>query len=156
MVWRRIRQGRRRIALATIVSVGLTQASVGPVEAAGMSRGAAMAATGEMMSDRSIDEMGGPETAGPGMLGPASESQLQGYGCLVGGGTAAVLTTISGPNEMVLVIAGGTLLPTSVLGLAVALAGTVVASLCAMGALATPAVVRLWDIYYGGMRPVSP
>jgi hypothetical protein len=93
--------------------------------------------------------------ATPDQLGPPSNAEVQGYGCLATGGVATALGTIAGSDQMVLVFAGGSLAPATPVGLALAVAGTVFASFCAVGALAMPAAVRLWREYYEGME-VAP
>ena len=93
-------------------------------------------------------------------LGPLSDGEAQGFGCLSTGLAATALTWVAGTNQMIMVVAGGTLAPTNPLGVALAVTGTVFASVCAVGALATPAVVRLWRIYVDGMQvrsePLAP
>lgn len=88
-----------------------------------------------------------------GVLPPMNGNERQGYGCLVGGGTALALTALAGPTETVLIVAGGSLIPTNSVLLWTALTSTVVASVCAASALVAPVAVRLWDYYYLGMRP---
>jgi hypothetical protein len=88
-------------------------------------------------------------TPQPSAMPPISDIEMQGYGCLVSGAIATGLTALAGSNELILVVAGGTLSPTNPIGAAVAFAGTVFASVCAVGALATPALVRIYRIYEG-------
>jgi hypothetical protein len=80
-----------------------------------------------------------------------SASEMQGYGCLAAGGASLVMTALAGTNEMILVF-GGSVTPTTPAGAAVAVSGLIFASVCAVGALVTPAAVRLWRYYYDGAR----
>jgi len=82
-----------------------------------------------------------------------TNSEMQGYGCLTAGGVATALTAMTGTDELILVFAGGTVTPATPVGAVIAVTGMIFASVCAVGALATPAVVRMWNYYYGGMRP---
>jgi len=90
-------------------------------------------------------------------LGPASTSEKQGYGCIVAGGAALALTAVVGTGNVIGLFTGTTALPVNAgfteVGLAVA--GTVVASTCAVGALVAPTAMRLWRIYYEGAKIVA-
>ena len=88
------------------------------------------------------------------VLEPMNSSERQAYACLIGGGASLAAVAAVGANEGILVVTGGTLIPTSPVLLWSALAGTLFASVCAASAVAVPAFVRLWDYYYEGMRPV--
>lgn len=138
----------RASIVAAVVAVALLVAH--PACAAGPLQ-SAITATNAVASDR-VD---GPAAPGAGALaddelGPPSDGELQGYGCLISGAVATGLTWFAGTNQMIMVVAGGTLAPTSTVGLAVAITGTVFASVCAVGALGTPAILRLWHLYYDG------
>ena len=89
------------------------------------------------------------------VLEPMNSSERQGYACLIGGGAALGIAALAGANESVLIIAGGSMLPSSPVLLWSALTGTLFASVCAATAVAVPAMIRLWDYYYFGMRPVD-
>ena len=90
------------------------------------------------------------EPQGP-TLGPLSTSEKQAYGCLAAGGTVLALASITtGLNTMVGLFTGTTLVPATGAGLGLVAVGTVFASTCAVGALLTPGVLRLWSIYYDG------
>lgn len=80
---------------------------------------------------------------------PLSNPEKQGFGCLAVGGAAMALGAFAGFDELVLVFGGGGLAPTTTTGHVIAVAGMIFASFCAVGALATPAIVRLWNDYYG-------
>jgi len=81
-------------------------------------------------------------------LGPPSVSELQSYGCLATGIPMMGVAAFAGDTELLLLFTGGTVVPTAPLALGMAVAGTVFASFCAIGALATPGVVRMWHMYY--------
>lgn len=87
---------------------------------------------------------------------PITDSEKQAYGCLTGVGTATALTLVGGPTETVLVVAGGVLVPTSLVVLWLSLTGTVLAAVCAGSALATPGIIRLWDYYHSVFKLAPP
>ena len=156
----RFGRGRRGIAHATIVILALTQVAPGPAAAQVLGNIAVSTTTGAVISQRAGEvQRGAAETganpAAPDELPPVSDIERQGYGCLIGGGTAAVLSAVGGATETVMIVAGGMLRPTNPIVLWTALAGTVIAAACAATALATPSVVRLWDYYHGGKRPAA-
>jgi hypothetical protein len=132
--------------VAYCIISALVLPSVCPAYAASNPRRSTM---GAATADRADDA-----AATPNQLGPPSNAEVQGYGCLAAGGVATALGAIVGSDQMVLVFAGGSLAPTTPLGLALAVAGTVFASFCAVGALAVPAAVRLWREYYDGMEVI--
>ena len=73
-------------------------------------------------------------------LAPVSTSEKQGYGCMISGGPGLAATGIVGSGDVVLLFTGATALPpTKLLGVSLAVAGTVVASTCAVGTLVAPA-----------------
>lgn len=137
----------RGLIQAIIVALALVSAPAGPVMA-GPPTHAHHGATGAIVA-----EPGEERDRTQPVLGPLTGSERQGYGCLIGGGTALALSALGGPTETILVVTGGTLVPTGSLLLWTALTGTVVASVCAASALVAPVAVRLWDYYYLGMRP---
>lgn len=93
----------------------------------------------------------------PEVLGPLSTSEKQGYGCLVGGGTALGLASITSASDVLLVVTGATAFATTQpLALTVAVAGTIFASTCAVGALVAPTAIRLWKYYYDGAVMAPP
>lgn len=88
---------------------------------------------------------------------PMSDSEAQGYGCLVSGAIATGMTALAGTDELIKIVAGGTIGPATPAAAVVAFTGTVFASICAVGALATPALLRLYDIYYAApARAAAP
>jgi hypothetical protein len=84
-------------------------------------------------------------------LGPVSTSEKQGYGCLIAGGASLALTTAVGSAQMVAIFTGSPgVPPVGPFGVGLAVAGTIFASTCAVGALVAPAALRLWRYYYEG------
>lgn len=84
-------------------------------------------------------------------LAPVSTSEKQGYGCMFAGGAGLAATGMVGSGDVVLLFTGATALPaTTPLGVGLAVAGTVVASTCAVGALLAPTALRLWAYYVDG------
>ena len=134
--------------------LALLLAHVGPADAAASPRQAGITGSNATAAERGGEADDG-SPASPAGLRPMTTSEMQGYGCLVSGAAATLLTVIAGTNELVMVFAGSPVLPTTSIGLGLAVGGTIFASVCAVGALATPAVVRLWNYYYDGMR-VAP
>ena len=132
--------------IATCLAVSLTVTG-GQAYGAAMPRrqsiGAATADTGSA---------NGPaqEQPQPMKLGPPSGSELQSYGCLGLGAPMTAIATFAGDTQLLLLFTGGTVAPAGTLALGMAVAGTVFASFCAIGALAAPGVVRVWRIYYEG------
>lgn len=154
MVVQRVGPVRRVVVTASVVILALTQAAPGPAVAQVMANVGVSTATGALVAQRAAGEPAA-RPGEPGVLAPVSDIERQGYGCLVGGGTAAVLSAVGGATETVMVVAGGMMRPTNSVVLWTALAGTVIAAACAASALATPSVLRLWDYYHGGMRQAA-
>lgn len=73
---------------------------------------------------------------------PYSEAELQGVGCLGVGGVSTLVAYMINTNEYLMIAAGGTLASTSPAVVALALFSTVAASGCAVGAIATPVLLR--------------
>lgn len=87
----------------------------------------------------------------PEPLGPLSTSEKQGYGCLFAGAASLAVTAIPGSGPMIGVFTGAAALPpVGTAGLGLAIAGTIFASTCAVGALVAPTAIRLWRYYYEG------
>ncbi len=135
------RQLIRRGILAAAVALGMM-----------LPPGVPLAATSHQHAAVNASTAGGhAEEDQPDELGPVSTSEKQGYGCMIAGGTALVLTSMAGTGAVVGLYTGAaTLPPTGVAGLGLAILGTVVASTCAVGALVAPTMVRLWRYYYDG------
>ncbi len=133
-----------------ILAVAVALLNAAPASAAGPMQ-SAITATNAVASDRTNGAAGtSADALADDELGPMSDGEIQGYGCLISGAFATALTWIAGTNQMIMVVAGGTLAPTNAVGVAVAITGTVFASVCAVGALGTPALIRLWHLYYEG------
>ena len=131
------------IALTTALALAVSPlaASAGTSPAVAASPTSTVGKTAALIaSERSADDAIDPTASVP-----MSEAEKQGYGCLAAGGASLLATVVAGSNEMIMVIAGGTLFPTTPVGMGVAIMGTVFASVCAVGAIATPAVVRTWN-----------
>ena len=154
MIWQRIGRARRGMLHASSVILVLTQVASAPAQAQTMANIGVLSPTAAVIAQHAAAEPAA-KSGEPGALPPVSDAERQAYGCLVGGGTAAALTAIAGATETVMIVAGGILRPTNSLVLWVSLAGTVIASACAMSALATPGVVRLWNYYHDGARPAG-
>ena len=91
----------------------------------------------------------------PPVLGPLSAAEEEGYGCLVAGGAALALTAVVGAPDTLLLFTGGATVPTgSAFGVGLAVAGTAFASICAVGAIVAPTVIRLWSYYVRGEEVV--
>jgi hypothetical protein len=81
-------------------------------------------------------------------LGPMSNAEVQGYGCLYTGAAATAIGTFAGSSQLIQVLTGGSIVSVAPLDFALAVTGTIFAGFCAVGALAAPAVVRMWYEYY--------
>ncbi len=140
--------GHRRLVFS--LAVTLLLATLGTSGAAPNAPQSTMAATGAVAARQAGEQTGLRDG-----LGPMTIYEMEGYGCLASGAAATALTALAGTNELILVF-GGTITPTTPIGLGVAMAGTIFASFCAIGALATPAVARLWRYYTISMPPATP
>jgi hypothetical protein len=143
----------RRLGLVYGVAVALVLAPLSPNIAAAEH---AITRTNAATAGRTEDPPSGPtSTRAPNVLPPITNSKFKVMAASPRGEPTAGLTGLVGTNGLILVFAGGTVLPTSSVGVVIAATGMIFASVCAVGALATPAVVRLWDYYYVGMRPAT-
>ena len=140
--------GPRRRSLVYAAAVALALAPVWPVHAATAPQQSAITAN---VASRAETPAGAPNE-----LGPMTNFEMQGYGCLATGGLTTAVAALADSNELVLIFGGGTVPPSTPIALVIAVTGTIFASFCAVGALATPAVVRMWDYYYDGMRVAAP
>ena len=92
----------------------------------------------------------------PPALGPLSAAEEEGYGCLVAGGAALALTAAVGAPDTLLLFTGAATVPAaSPFGVGLAVAGTAFASICAVGAIVAPTVIRLWSYYVRGEEVVK-
>ena len=110
--------------------------------------GAAAAGTGT--ANEPAQQLAEQQPTVPPKLGPPSGSELQSYGCLTTGIPMMGVAAFAGDTQLLMLFTGGTIAPTGALALGMAVAGTVFASFCAIGALAAPGVVRMWRIYHDG------
>jgi hypothetical protein len=133
---------RMRVLVTSCMVVALTWTATGPAFAA---QGPRKSAIGSATAGHA-----GEPSAPPYELGPMSNAEVEGYGCLTSGGIAMTLGALAGSDELILVLAGGSLIPTTAIGVALAVTGTIFASFCAVGAMATPAIMRTWHQYYDG------
>ena len=77
---------------------------------------------------------------------PIREDQAGAYGCLLSGTFGAAYTLLAGANEIVMLAGGSsTMAPSSVTVWAVVFGVTMFLNLCTIGALSTPAVLRMRD-----------
>ena len=108
------------LAFACVIAI-----APGPAEA-GNTRRNLTGATAAMSDQRD----GGP--------GGMSEAELQGAGCLLSGSVATIASYAADANEVVLVVAGGTLAPSTPTLLGIVLLSTIFTSGCAVGAIVAP------------------
>jgi hypothetical protein len=149
-----VRNVRRCRVLQYIVAPALALTPVGPVHSreAPTIAGADTTSAGSSSTSASNATSEGQSNE----LAPLSFSERQSYGCLVAGGSTIALMTLVDSNELILVF-GATVAPTTPVATVLAVSGVVFASACAVGSLATPAIVRLWKYYYVGMHlPQTP
>ncbi len=74
--------------------------------------------------------------------GGFSDSEQQGLGCVIAAGTGLAATALAGSTEIMMLWGGGMLIPSQVTSLWLVLLAQIGVSGCAIGAIATPAV--LW------------
>ncbi|MBI1205964.1 MAG: hypothetical protein GC191_01610 [Azospirillum sp.] len=77
--------------------------------------------------------------------GGMSDSMVQGLGCLFTGGGAMAWGMASGPSELIMIVAGGLLSPSSTSTLMISLWSTLAAASCGIGAVAAPTVVWAYE-----------
>jgi hypothetical protein len=105
-----------------------------------------------MMATGAVATQQAPNGQSTDPIGPMTIFEEEGYGCLATGGAAIGLTALADSNELILVF-GATVTPTTPVALVVAVTGTIFASFCAVGALATPAVLRIFRYYQYDLAP---
>lgn len=81
------------------------------------------------------DQRTGPNPGGPWGM---SEAEWQGAGCLASGVAATAAAYATNANEVVMVVAGGIIAPSTPLLLGIVMLSTVFTSGCAVGAIAAP------------------
>jgi hypothetical protein len=116
---------QRRSIAAVLLSFSL---AVAPAAAeAADARARSLAGATAAMADQ--------RTGGPWGM---SEAELQGAGCLLSGSVATLASYATNANEVVMVAAGGTLIPSTPALLGIAVLTTIFTSGCAVGAIAAP------------------
>ena len=140
--------GRRALVYGVVAALILTP--VWPAEAARPLGAGTVAASGGHARQLAASVT---STTAPDELGPMTDSEMQGYGCLATGGGGLAVSLLAGHDELLSVIVGDATTATTAAGAVVTAIVLISASFCAVGALATPAVVRLWKYYHLGTRP---
>lgn len=140
---------RDAIAAGRLAAAALLLAALlSPAGGQAATLGATVTAVNAVDAQHQHSVVASPAAAAPlDMTPPLSDSEAQGYGCLISGGLATGLTMLAGSDHLIKIVAGGTIGPATPAALIVALTGTVFASVCAVGALATSALMRLYDLY---------
>ena len=140
------RRGKARAHVTYCMATAMASAAIAPAFAAPTyGQSAVNAATAGR-----IDEPRKPT------LGPMSNSEVQGYGCLYTGGVATMFGAIGGSGQLIQVLTGGAAISVAPIDFALAVTGTIFAGFCAVGALAAPAAVRMWHQYYDGEQVEVP
>ena len=139
--------------LAKAVQRGLAVGMIAAVLATSI----AQAAAPEMQAiSNAANDSRNAEEPPPPLLGPLSAAEEEGYGCLVAGGAALALTAAVGAPDTLMLFTGGASVPLgSPFGVGLAVAGTAFASICAVGAIIAPTVIRLWSYYVTGEEIVK-
>lgn len=75
---------------------------------------------------------------------PMSDGEQQSAGCIVSAAAAMGATYVAGPSELVMLVVGGVIVPSSSSVLFLSLMGTMASLACAAGATITPLVTRVW------------
>lgn len=124
---RKLRQQVHRAAMGAVAALVATLA-LAPVEAsAAANRARTIAGATAAMSDQRHS-----------MIDDMSEAELQGAGCILSGTAGMVVAYGVGANEVVMVVAGGVLTPSTPLIMGVVMLSTIFTSGCAVGAIAAP------------------
>lgn len=82
-------------------------------------------------------------------LRPMTESEFTSSMCVLGATTSLALTYMVGPNEIIMLVVGGVVVPSAPSVLFVSLFGTMAAAGCTIGASSTPAISWLYHFYNG-------
>ena len=91
----------------------------------------------------------GTPAAAPRPAGVLTDSQKQGYGCLIGASTVMALAGLAGATEVMQIYTGGEVAPASSLLLWVTLFVGVAATACSAASAATPAILHAWGYFSG-------
>jgi len=81
---------------------------------------------------------------------PMNESEFMSAMCVLGATAMMAATYMAGPNEIIMLIVGGVIVPSSPTVLFISLFGTMAAAGCTIGALATPAGSWMYRQYDNG------
>jgi hypothetical protein len=108
--------------------------------------GPALAATGAVVPDGVITVAEGQEAAGdqPPAIRAMTDGEKAAAGCVVSGAGALAATYAAGPSEVVMLMMGGLVVPSSSAVLFISLIGTMTSVACGAGAAVTPAVLWAW------------
>ena len=101
MMLQRVGHGRRGWVRALIIVLACVQAVPGPAVAQVVANVGVSTTTAAVIAQRAAEPAA--KTAWPEGLARVSDIEKQGYGCLVGGGAAAVLSAVGGATETVMV-----------------------------------------------------
>jgi len=71
---------------------------------------------------------------------PMNDAEITSAMCVLGATVGMAMTYLAGPNEVIMLVVGGVVVPSSPSILFLSLFGTMAAAGCTIGALATPAV----------------
>lgn len=82
-------------------------------------------------------------------LRPMDDSEFASTMCVLGATAGMAMTYAAGPNEVIMLVVGGVVVPSSPTVLFLSLFGTMAAAGCTIGALSTPAVSWLYQRYQG-------
>jgi hypothetical protein len=109
--------------------------------------GPALAATGAVAPGETITVAEGSAAAGdqPPPIRPLNAIEKDAVGCLVSGGGALAATYAAGPSELVMLLMGGLVVPSSSSVLFISLIGTMTSVACGAGVAAEPLVEWVWD-----------
>ena len=83
--------------------------------------------------------------ADPDAIRPLTDAEKQGAGCLLSAATALGISYATAPSEMIMLVVGGLVVPSSSSILFLSLFGTVAAASCAVGGVVTPVVLGTID-----------
>lgn len=84
---------------------------------------------------------------------PMTEAEFTSAMCVLGAATSMTATYMVGPNEVIMLVVGGVVIPSSPSILFLSLFGTMAAAGCTIGSLSTPAVNWLYQHWWRGGVP---
>ncbi len=110
--------------------------------------GPGLAATGEASADTPMVVAKGPVAPDadgqPPAIRPLNAIEKDAVGCLVSGGGALAATYAAGPSELVMLLMGGLVVPSSSPVLFISLIGTMTSVACGAGVAVEPLVEWAW------------